>query len=72
MLKINNLNAKIEDKSISEIKKETPKPTTRTEIDNNDIKIEAFTWLQPLSISLWCRCLLSGKNGELPDFALKT
>ena len=36
---------KIEDKSISQIKKETPKPTTRTEIDNNAIKIEAFTWL---------------------------
>ena len=42
----------IEDKSISQIKKETPKPKTRTEIDNNAIKIEAFTWLQPLSISL--------------------
>ena len=43
---------KIEDKSISQIKKETTKPTTRTEIDRNAIKIEAFTWLQPLSISL--------------------
>ena len=36
---------KIEDKSISQIKKETPKPTTKIEIDNSVIKIEAFTWL---------------------------
>ena len=34
---------KIDDKSISQIKKETPKPTTRTEIDNNAIKIDAIT-----------------------------
>ena len=43
---------KIEDKSMFQIKSEIPKPITRTEIDNNAIKIEAFTWLQPLSISL--------------------
>ena len=36
---------KIEDKSISQIKKETPKPKIRTEIDNNAIKTEALTWL---------------------------
>ena len=36
---------KIEDKSISQIKKETPKPKIRTEIDNKVIKIEALTWL---------------------------
>ena len=36
---------KIEDKSMFQIKRDIPKPRTRTEIDNNDIKIEAFTWL---------------------------
>ena len=34
---------KIEDKSISQIKKETPKPRTRSEIDNKAIITEAFT-----------------------------
>ena len=34
---------KIEDKSISQIKKETPKPKIKTEIDNNAIKTEALT-----------------------------
>ena len=36
---------KIDDKSIFRIKKETPKPVTRTEIDNKAIRIEALTWL---------------------------
>ena len=35
----------IEDKSMFQIKSEIPKPKIRTEIDNNAIKIEAFTWL---------------------------
>ena len=34
---------KIEDKSIFQINRDIPKPKTRTEIDNNAIKIEAFT-----------------------------
>ncbi len=34
---------KIKDKSISQIKKETPKPIIRTEIDNKAIRTEAFT-----------------------------
>ena len=34
---------KIEDKSIFQIKRDIPKPRTRTEIDNNAIKIDAFT-----------------------------
>ena len=36
---------KTEDKSRFQIKRDIPKPRTRTEIDNNDIKTEAFTWL---------------------------
>ena len=36
---------KIEDKSMFQIKSDIPKPKIRTEIDNNTIKVEAFTWL---------------------------
>ena len=36
---------KIEDKSISQIKKETPKPMISTEIDDKTIMIEAIKWL---------------------------
>ncbi len=36
---------KIEDKSMFEIKRDITKPKIRTEIDKNDIKIEALTWL---------------------------
>ena len=36
---------KIEDKSMFQIKRDITKPKIRTEIDNNAIKIEAFTWL---------------------------
>ena len=36
---------KIEDKSTFQIKRDITKPKIRTEIDNNAIKIEAFTWL---------------------------
>ena len=36
---------KIEDKSMLLIKRDIPKPKTRTEIDNSAIKIEALTWL---------------------------
>ena len=43
---------KIEDKSMFEIKRDITKPKIRTEIDKIVIMIEAFTWLQPLSISL--------------------
>ena len=43
---------KIEDKSISQIINDTPKPMIRTEIDNKNIQIEALTWLNPLSINL--------------------
>ena len=43
---------KIEDKSISQITRDTTNPINKTEIDKIAIIIEAFTWLQPLSISL--------------------
>ena len=36
---------KIEDKSISQITRDTTNPIDKTEIDNNAIKIEDFTWL---------------------------
>ena len=61
----------MEDKSISQIRRDATNPINKTETDKILIKIEAFTWLYPLSISLWCKCLLSGRNGEFPDFALK-
>ena len=43
---------KIKDKSISEIRRDATSPINKTETDKILIKIEAFTWLQPLSISL--------------------
>ena len=36
---------KIEDKSISQITKDTANPINKIEIDKTAIKIEAFTWL---------------------------
>ena len=36
---------KIKDKLIFQIKRDITKPKIKTEIDNNTIKIEAFTWL---------------------------
>ena len=60
---------KIEDKSISHTIKETPKPMIKTEIDSKPIIIEDLTWLNPWSTNLWWRCLLSGRNGEVPDLA---